>query len=156
MKRRSFLTMLSAAAVMPALPAAGVAQTAAYNRFTYGLAVFHARTHPHVSARGLAFRLKVPVVQAEAMMGEMVKNGLVRPIAGGAGVHVRAVSNILKPGIWGAPRAVRQASAAKRIASKRAMGQVQTQSMLAHLHHICHNYGLTLSPRALAQSAGAQ
>jgi len=41
---------------------------------------------------------KVSTAQAEAMVAEMSAKGLVRPIAGGS---VRAVSNILNPGVWG-------------------------------------------------------
>ena len=109
MKRRGFIGMLGAAAVAPMLPAAAApAATATYNRYMFGLAVFHARTRAHVSAAGIAFRLKVTTAQAEAMIAEMTRKGMVTPIMGSPG-KLRAVSNIVKPGVWG--KSERQQSA---------------------------------------------
>ena len=109
MKRRGFLKMLGAAVAAPALPAVSSAPAAAaYNRYMYGLAVFHARTRAHVSARGIAYCLKVSTAQAEAMISEMTKNGLVKPVFG-AGSNVRAVSNILNTDTWGTAGATRRA-----------------------------------------------
>ena len=112
MKRRSFLGLLGAAVAAPVLPASA-APVASYNRYIYGLAVFHARTRAHVSARGIAFRLKVSLSEAEAMIAEMSEAGLVRPIAGPGG-SVRAVSNILRPDTWGLDRAARSVRSTKQ------------------------------------------
>lgn len=113
MKRRGFLTMLGAAVTAPALPAVSSAPAAAaYNRYMYGLAVFHARTRAHVSARGIAYCLKVSTAQAEAMIAEMTKNGLVKPVFG-AGGNVRAVSNILNTDTWGTSGVARRAERRK-------------------------------------------
>ena len=93
MKRRGFLTMLGAAGLVPALPmpvsAAPVA--AGYNRYMYGLAVFHARTRASISATDLMARLKVSAVQAEAMMGEMTAKGVLTPVVNAAGGAARAL-----------------------------------------------------------------
>jgi 3-isopropylmalate/(R)-2-methylmalate dehydratase small subunit len=114
MKRRGFLTMLGAAVAAPALPAVSSAPAAAaYNRYMYGLAVFHARTRAHVSARGIAYCLKVSTAQAEAMISEMTKNGLVKPVFG-AGGNVRAVSNILNTDTWGQAGVTRRAQRRER------------------------------------------
>jgi hypothetical protein len=87
MKRRHFLSMLGAATVAPALPAFGAqgsvaAAAAGYNRYMYGLAVFHARTRASVSAVDLISRLKVSAVQANAMMGEMSASGVLSQATG--------------------------------------------------------------------------
>ena len=91
-KRRGFLAMLGAAGLAPALPAGGTSVAAAgYNRYMYGLAVFHARTRASLSAADLIARLKVNAVQAEALMGEMTARGVVAPVAHAAGGVVRAI-----------------------------------------------------------------
>ncbi len=154
MKRRGFLALLGGAIAAPLVPSMGGAATvASYNRYTYGLAVFHARTRAHVSARGLSHCLKVSLPQAEAMITEMSTNGLVRPVLGASGGHVRAVSNILKPDMWGLERSARQARSARRRArlegrtGDHQAARVDTSAMMAHLHQICRDYGLALSPR---------
>jgi len=87
MRRRHFLTTLGAAAVAPALPALGagapVAQAAAgYNRYQYGLAVFHARTRAGLTAADLMGRLHISAAQAHAMMSEMSASGVLTRGAG--------------------------------------------------------------------------
>lgn len=153
MKRRGFLRLLGAAVAAPmipvAVPAAGAA--ASYNQFQYGLAVFHARTRAHVSARGIAYCLKVTPAQAQAMIAEMSAKGLVTPVAGSGG-SVRAVSNILKPDMWGLDKAARQARAERRKARNDA-GQdpgAQAQDWLGYLQQMCRAQGMTLSPRCAA------
>lgn len=107
MQRRHFPTMMGAATVAPALPALGAPAQAAtgYNRYQFGLAVFHARTRTQVSAAGIAHSLKVSLPQAEAMIGEMVDANFVKPVLGGT--RVKAVSNITKPDMLGFKRAAR-------------------------------------------------
>ena len=107
MQRRHFLTMMEAATVAPALPALGAPAQAAtgYNRYQYGLAVFHARTRANISAAGIAHSLKVTLPQAEAMIGEMVDANFVKPVLGGS--RLKAVSNITKPDMLGFKRAAR-------------------------------------------------
>ncbi len=157
MKRRGFLGLLGGAIAAPLLPSVGGAATVtSYNRYTYGLAVFHARTRAHISARGLSHCLKVSVPQAEAMIAEMSSSGMVRPIFGAPGGHVRAVSNILKPDMWGLERSARQARARTRRARFEArQGSMKTDAMMAHLHQMCRDYGLTLSPRCNVMTGGA-
>ncbi len=152
MKRRGFLTMLGAAVAAPVMPSLGSAATtaASYNRYTYGLAVFHARTRAHVSARGLSHCLKVSLPQAEAMIAEMSAKGMVRPVLGAAGGHVRAVSNILKPDMWGLERTARQARSRTRRARIETQDRGVADPMMAHLHQICRDYGMALSPRCFA------
>lgn len=153
LRRRSFLGMLGAVVATPALPAMGGAAGVTYSRSAYGMAVIHARTRHHVSARGIAHCLKVSLPQAKAMISEMSAGGLVKPVAGGAGVHVRAVSNILQPSLVGMRTAGLEAK--KRVA-ERARIKVEARqttqgtgqnAMIGHLHHMCVSGGHTLHPR---------
>ena len=151
MKRRGFLGLIGAALATPLMPTMGAAG-AGYSRATYGMAVLHARTRHHVSARGLAHCLKVSTPQAKAMLGEMASSGLVKPITGGAGVHVRAVSNILQPTAAG----LTQGAKAKRDRAGQQTQDPQTapsnlNALMAHLHHMCVDNGITLHPRCAMQ-----
>jgi len=153
MKRRGFLSMLGAAAVVPALPAAAApAVTATYNRYMFGLAVFHARTRAHVSAAGIAYRLKVTTAQAEAMMAEMVGKGMVTPVTGNPGT-MRAVSNILKPGVWDVSEVQKSAKVRNDLQQKaqtKAGADTDAKDWLAHLQKICVGEGLDLHSRCFA------
>ena len=87
MKRRSFLSLLASAAAAPALPLSGstaAVSGAAYNRFTYGYAVFRARHGGAFGAADLASSLKVTAAQAQGMIAEMAQSGVVRSAANGA------------------------------------------------------------------------
>lgn len=151
MKRRRFLSLIGAAVAAPLAPAIGSAGTGAlYSRTAYSRAVMHARFRPHVSARGIAFKLKVPLTQAEGMISEMAAKGLVKPVVGGGGVHVRAISAIVKPQTWGATTAARQTqahkSAQRRLDLTRRSGTAQFETDLtalwAHLRQICRTHGM--------------
>lgn len=154
MRRRSFLGMLGASVAAPAIPAMGSgAAGVSYSRSAYGMAVLHARTRHHVSARGIAHCLKVSLPQAKAMISEMAANGLVKPVVGGAGVHVRTVSNILQPSAIGLRTAGLEA---KQRVTERAQRVHRTytekhetgvNAMVSHLHHMCQDHGHRLHPR---------
>lgn len=145
MKRRNFLGLIGATVAAPFLPAgAGMATTpvaAAYNRYTFGLAVFHARTRAHVSARGLAHCLRVSLPQAEAMIAEMSGKGLVTPVLGGPAGKVRAVSNILKDDVWGLKRTAQRNQSARQRSNRvardadhqRPKGGADLSLFVAHL-----------------------
>ena len=154
MQRRRFLSLIGAAGAAPLIPGAAAASGtgALYSRTLYSRAVMHARLRQHVSARGIAFRLKVPLAQAEGMISEMAAKGLVKPVVNGAGVHVRAISSIVQPHAYGAGSGVRQA---RRRARRLRIGddRSQTSPLMDHLHGLCRRYGLPLSPRALRPEA---
>lgn len=158
MKRRGFLRLLGAAVAAPTLPAVTpkAAVAATYNRYTFGLGVFHARTRAHVSVRGLAHRLNLSPEQARLMLAEMAERGLVTPIAGTGG-SVRAVSNILKPDMWGLDRSARAARAQVRLArtaeAPRQARQADLSAMLNYLRGLCVDRGMTLSPRCMEVSS---
>ena len=93
MRRRSFLSLIGAAGLAPALPSVGAAApvAAGYNRYMYGLAVFHARTRASLSAGDLMARLKVTAVQADAMIGEMTAKGVLGPVTHGTTSVLRTI-----------------------------------------------------------------
>ncbi|MGB3244170.1 MAG: hypothetical protein WBB25_06535 [Sulfitobacter sp.] len=84
MKRRNFLTLIGAASLSPALPAFGARASAAvgYNRYMYGLAVFHARTRVGLTMTDLMARLGVSSSQASAMLSEMTARGVLSGVTG--------------------------------------------------------------------------
>ena len=85
MKRRSFLQILGSAIAAPALPVPAMAAApVSYNRYVYGYAVFKARTGVAFKAADLVAGLKVSPAQAQAMMAEMARDGVIRPALGGA------------------------------------------------------------------------
>jgi hypothetical protein len=156
MKRRNFLSLIGAATTAPLIPTIGAASAPLYSRTAFSRAVMHARLRPHVSARGIAFRLKVSTTQAEGMIAEMTSKGLVRPISGGGGVHVRAFSNIVKPQAYGAGTAARNAradAATRRQADFIKSHRAKPTPLMAHLHQLCRARGLRLSPMALTPQA---
>jgi hypothetical protein len=143
LKRRSFLAVFGAAIPAPALPmAAPTHASAAYSRYMYGLAVFHARTRAYVSARGL----KVSQSQAKAMIAEMTTSRLVKPV-GLSGGNVRAVSNIRKPDAWGLNQAARNQRSVTSKAKHAAKRDLSISALMAHVRKICLSHGMTLHPR---------
>jgi len=156
MKRRSFLGMVGAAIAVPAMPfAAPSAPAVVYSRSTYGLAVLHARTRPHVSARGLAHCLKLPKSQASAMMAEMVESNLITPIKGAVDGSMRATSNILINDPWGlartsAPRPKTVDQADRDHKADTARTEARIDLMLVHLRDLCVRNGMALHPRCFA------
>lgn len=116
MDRRKFLTLATAASIAPTIPlpaARAGAAAAGYNRYTYGLAVFHARTRASVSVIDLTARLKLSTPQAKALIGEMTAKGVVTPALNAAPGVVRAVHRVPRPAV--SPTA-RPANALRKVA----------------------------------------
>jgi len=86
--------LIGAASAAPFLPVGAAASSAAasYNRYMYGLAVFHARKRATISAADIAAKLRVSAVTAEAMVGEMSLRGALVPAMNAGAGTMRAVS----------------------------------------------------------------
>lgn len=158
MKRRKFLSLIGAATAAPLVPSLGAASSGAlYSRTAFSRAVMHARLRPHVSARGIAYRLKLSVPQAEAIVAEMASKGMIHPITRGGGVHVRAISAIVKPQTWGtgsaAHNAHSNAKTTKRAAAPRHQRPAAASPLMRHLHKLCRDQGLRIHPRAMSSQA---
>ena len=88
MKRRDFLRSAGAAAVIPVLPLPAMAVPAAaapVNSFQVGWAALYARAHNKASPALIQKWLRVTPEQANALMGELVNQNIIKlPIAGSA------------------------------------------------------------------------
>ncbi len=152
MKRRGFLSLLGAATTAPLLPTLPASASAGYSRTLFSRAVAVTRMKPHVSARGIAALLRIPASQAERMLTEMTARGIVVPVPGGAGVHVRASNAIVRAA--GMRAAAQQSQRPK--APSNTPDTLQPSPLMTYLHTLCTNYGLTLSPRcAMSEAAFA-
>ncbi len=68
-------------AITPFKAATLTTNAASYNRYMYGLGVFHARTRANLTTADLAQKLALSPHQAELMMGEMLHKGVITPTA---------------------------------------------------------------------------
>ncbi|MEJ6399259.1 hypothetical protein [Yoonia sp. 208BN28-4] len=148
MKRRSFLTMLGAALAAPAMPAMG--QGAARNLSAAVAA--HARKYPLVSVIGLSRRVGVPMPEAEKLLLDLSRRGVVGPVHGCANGPISAASRVFRPVV---PYAVRPVTQKKetQTTSRHSQPSRPVNHMLHYLHDLCVQRGLTLSPRALGAVA---
>lgn len=99
MKRRSFLGLLGAAFSAPLMPpaAAGgsVARAAPYSPAALHAAIYHAKSRSVFSVCGLSRVANISFEQAEALMGDMAKRGILGPLNGFTVVGRWAKSKIL-------------------------------------------------------------
>ena len=129
--------MLGAASAVPLLSASVTAQpvvAASYNRYMYGLAVFHARTRASISAVDLGARLRVSGAVVDAMMREMTQKGVLTPALHAVAGTMRAVSPNGAPGSRVSNLAKRAVDALLEEPDERPAentGQVEEQSDVA-------------------------
>lgn len=160
MQRRGFLRLFGAAVTTPFLPAVGAAAPAAGGaQSALAVAVAHAQKFPVISVGGLCKRCNLSAKQAEAMIRELAARDLVKLVGPARNGTVRAASKIMIGDPWGIARTsqprpqpqpgnARQGRRPAQQHSAETAGQVAP--WLAHLHDLCRQRGMTLSPRCFA------
>lgn len=149
MKRRGFLSLLGAAVTAPALPMAAPRFTASM----HALAVRHVGQYPIITVLGISNRTGIPMDQAEELLVQLSREGLVGPVAPGPAGPMRAVSTTYKPSAASLHASnydrVRMEKQIKRARLNRKRLRVNTKDWLQHLHGICRENDIALQPRAL-------
>lgn len=154
LRRRNFLGLIGAAAAAPMMPMG--ASAAGYSRASYVAAIAHANKFPMVSIGGMIKNLGVTADQAEAILGAMDREGLVKILAKPSqrnGVH--AASKVLKGDHWGLIRTgtSRPSTANANDRSKPNAADanaLNADPMMAHLYDLCRTKGFALSERCIA------
>ena len=82
MKRRRFLQVLGASVTAPALSVPSVGRAAAYPPAAVAAAISHAQSRAVFSVWGLAKALGLEPEQAEALMHELARRGVLGPVQG--------------------------------------------------------------------------
>lgn len=159
LRRRNFLGLMGAAAAAPMMPGVAV-RGAAYSRASYFAAIAHAQKYPMVSIGGMVRWLGVNADQAEAILDDMDRAGLVSIRAKPSmrnGVH--AASKILKGDHWGVVRTaqprpnaanVDSETQSKTLQDQRVEEAPQGEALTRHLYAICVSQGLCLDRRCAA------
>lgn len=151
MKRRKFLGVLGGAITAPFLPAPVVAATvkaAPYSGAAMHAAIYHAQSRAVFSVWGLAKTLNLPLPQAEALMGDLAKRGIVGPLQGTTFGGRWASSKIMKSEALALHRAAR--SGRDTLSTPRTEDtwpQPDLGRLLAHLRRLCQSNGMELHPR---------
>ena len=141
MNRRQLLSLLGASAaapILPALPQAApsAAAIANVNRYTYGLAVLHTRFQPGMTIAQIAERFRLTPAQAKTLAQRMVTDGHATHVGG----TLRATDPVTKQ---------------RRHRPKAKPQHPKHAPLMAHLHQLCRDHGLTLSPRCALQEGFA-
>ncbi len=155
MKRRNFLGLIGAAVAAPLmpLPTMGKAAGAAYSSSAMHAAIMHAQARVSFSVWGLAKTLGMTVPQAEALMGDMAKRGIVGPLQGTTHGGRWATSNIMQKEMMGAVEAAKRSQLTQpssQQAQQKTYAEPDLGRLLAHLRGLCEKQGMTLSPLCAA------
>lgn len=153
MKRRNFFGLFGAAIAAPLmpLPAMGKAAGTAYSQSAMHGAIMHAQARVSFSVWGLAKTLGVSVPQAELLMGDMAKRGILGPLQGVTHGGRWATSNILQKEMLGAVQAAKKVhQSASHQTSQKQYAEPDLGRLLAHLRGLCEKQGMTLHPRCAA------
>ncbi len=148
MQRRSFLRLIGSAIAAPMIPAVGSAS--GYSRTSYELAIAHAKRFPLVSVTGMSKHIGISTAQADAIVRQMSSEGLLGVLNPTRPGTVRASSRIFTNDIWGLKRtSQKRPDQARKTQERNAQKQAQPKvsALFAHLHDICTQNGLILSPR---------
>jgi len=146
MKRRNFLGLFGGAIAAPLIPLPAMAQ-AGYSKAAMHGAIMHAQTRASFSIWGLANAVKIPVAQAEALMGDLAKRGIIGPLQGTTFGGRWATSNVLLRDTLAATQAATQSNAKTAKFKTSNATEPDLDTMIAHLRKVCTDYGLQLHPR---------
>lgn len=148
MKRRNFLGLFGGAIAAPLMPLPALATAqAGYSQAAMHGAILHAQTHSAFSIWNLAKTLNLPIAQAEALMGDMAKRGIVGPLQGATFGGRWATSNVLLRDTLAASKAVQQAKTKTPEFNTHSQAEGDLSTMIAHLRKVCIDYGMPLHPR---------
>ena len=155
MQRRKFLQFLGAATTAPFLPApalAAAAPTATYSAASVHAGIYYAQTHASFSVWGLSRAVDIPMEQAQALMMDLSKRGVISPLQGSTFGGRWAQSRVLisdKLAIAKARRIARETELRVK-ANPTRFPQPDLSKLIAHLRGICLDHGMTLGPRCTA------
>lgn len=152
MKRRRFLQLFGAALTGPALPSVAVqAAPAAYSPASFHAAVYYAQSRTAFSVWGMAQKLGIPASQAEALMTDMAKRGILGPLQGTTFGGRWATSNVMRREVVRATAVVKQAVSKTPALDPKAAGNSipDIKQLLAHLRDICARDECEKRPQAL-------
>lgn len=156
-KRRGFLGILGGAIVAPLMPSAsfGAATKAAYPASALHAAIIHAQTRVNFSVFALAQQLGLQLGQAEALMGDMSKRGILGPLQGTTQSGRWARSHVLRCPLGHAAAVQKMAQTKHNTASAKPtkakpFEDPDLSQFLAHLYDICRTAGIPLHPRCAA------
>jgi len=146
MKRRNFLGLIGAAVAAPLMPVPNMGQAAGavYSRSAMHGAILHAQARVSFSVWGLAKTLGVSMPQAEALMGDMAKRGIVGPLQGTTHGGRWASSKILQKEMLGAVEAAKRTQVSHRTQTK-TYAEPDLGRLIAHLRGLCAAQGMPLS-----------
>jgi hypothetical protein len=149
MERRSFLRMIGAAVAAPLmpLPTLGTAAVAPYSSASLHAAIIHAQTRVSFSVWGLAKTLGVSSAQAEVLMGDLAKRGILGPVQGTTFGGRWASSNILRREALGVAKTAHKLGTQTRHTLNQNATGADLSKLLAHVRKICQSHGMTLHPR---------
>lgn len=152
MKRRNFLGLIGAAVAAPLmpLPQMGQAAGAAYSRSAMHWAIMHAQARVSFSVWGLAKTLGLFMPQAEALMGDMAKRGIVGPLQGTTHGGRWASSKIMQKEMLGAVEAAKRRHTSSNQTQYKTYAEPDLGRLIAHLRGLCVAQGMTLSPACAA------
>lgn len=140
MKRRKFLGLFGGAIAAPLMPIPAVAATkATYSKAALHGAIMHAQTRGSFSVWGLAQAVKVPVAQAEALMGDLAKRGVLGPLQGTTFGGRWATSNVLLREHVGLAKALHK-HAGKVGTSPHDDNKIALTDMMDHLRKLADDY----------------
>ena len=151
MQRRKFLQFLGAATTAPFLPApalAAAAPTATYSAASVHAGIYYAQTHASFSVWGLSRAVDIPMEQAQALMMDLSKRGVISPLQGSTFGGRWASSKIMDSEVAAAGNAARRTkSKFDKTDTRRVFAEPDLSKMMAHLQQLCRLQGMTLHPR---------